>query len=210
MDHYETEEQQVEAIKRWWRENGAAVIAGIAIGVALILGWQWWVSHRTQQAEVASAHFDVLTQAVDGGDIDAARARGETLRSEFASTPYAALAALALAGHDAGEGRLEAAAEQLRWVAGESSHAEFADIARVRLAQVLLAAGQPAEALTTLEGVKAPAFEARAAELRGDILVAMDDPQGARRAYEEARESRGLAADDGLLALKIASLPAVE
>ena len=33
MEVYTTEEQQVEVIKEWWKENGTSVIAGTVIGL---------------------------------------------------------------------------------------------------------------------------------------------------------------------------------
>ena len=63
---YETEEQQVEALKEWWAENGRAIIAGVVLGGVVIGGWGWWQSHRENQAVAASGDGLQSYHAGDG------------------------------------------------------------------------------------------------------------------------------------------------
>ena len=60
MEIYTTEEEQVEALKKWWRENGKAVIAGFIIGFGAIFGWREWQAHVTEEAQKASRQFQEM------------------------------------------------------------------------------------------------------------------------------------------------------
>ena len=42
MEVYETEEQQVEAVKKWWKENGVSLIVGVVMGLSAIAGWKYY------------------------------------------------------------------------------------------------------------------------------------------------------------------------
>jgi predicted negative regulator of RcsB-dependent stress response len=65
VEIYETEEEQLDAVKRWWKENGQSTIIGLVLGVAVILGWNYWQSHKKAQSEQASAIYSQLIQAIE-------------------------------------------------------------------------------------------------------------------------------------------------
>ena len=92
------EYEQGEQVRNWLRSNGGSVIGGIAVGVALIAGWQWWQGKQQMHAEDAAASYAVLSDAVrDGGDEKRITAMADALRADYAKTPYATLAALRMA-----------------------------------------------------------------------------------------------------------------
>jgi len=93
---YETEEQQVEALKEWWRENGRAVIAGVVIGVAGIGGWGWFQSHQEAQAVAASDGFSRTLESIDGGDATAVAKLATEVRGDHEDTLYACTSRSAL------------------------------------------------------------------------------------------------------------------
>ncbi|HFD86518.1 MAG TPA: tetratricopeptide repeat protein, partial [Gammaproteobacteria bacterium] len=65
MNDYVTDEQQVEALKKWWAENGRYLIGGVALGLALLFGWNSWKDYRENRAKNASALFSQLERAVE-------------------------------------------------------------------------------------------------------------------------------------------------
>ena len=115
MDNYADEHEQVEALKKWWRENGTAVITGVVIGVAVLIGARAWFKHRDTQAKEASVVYAQLMQSVTAGSADKVAKDSEQLEADYASTPYAALGALAAADVKVKAGDLKAAAQQLQW-----------------------------------------------------------------------------------------------
>ncbi|MFO1372100.1 MAG: tetratricopeptide repeat protein [Candidatus Competibacteraceae bacterium] len=202
MEQY-TDDERVEDLKKWWKENGSSIIAGIVLGLIAIFGWQYWSSYRNTQAERASQAYDVFVVAVEKPDADQARQRGQALLTDFPKSPYAALAALRLAKLAVENGDNAAATQQLGWVISNARLDELKDIARLRLARVLLTAGQPAEAEKTLEQVTTATLNAEREELKGDLYLAGNNPAKARTAYATAQAASG---GNSLLQLKLDNL----
>jgi predicted negative regulator of RcsB-dependent stress response len=186
VSEYLSEEEQVEALKRWWRENGRSVIAGIVIGLAVVFGWQSWVQYRHSQMEGAAARFDQLHQAAQIGEAESAQKQGELLRQEHGRTIYAAFAALDLARLLVEQGDAEGAKGQLQWVLEQAREPAIQEVARIRLARLQLGLGDTAAAEKSLAAVTGSAFAGEVAELRGDLARARNDLEAARTAYQDA------------------------
>lgn len=186
MEVYTTEEQQVEAIRKWWRENKWSLIGGVVIGIAVIIGGRAWLENRNAHAEAASAAHQVMMQQAADGSLAEAEATAKQLLSEFSDTPYAGLASLVLAKLKAEAGDLEAAGSHLQWVLDNTKQEPVLHEARTRLAQLLLAQGKGAEVIALLEGVEAGSYEAQYATLLGDAHAAAGRAAPARDAYVRA------------------------
>lgn len=186
---YETEEQQVEALKRWWNDNGRAVVAGVVIGVGGIAGWGLWQRHLETGAVAAGDAWSRAQDAVQAGDADTVNALADELRDDHGGTLYAAYASLAAARVAVENGDLDAAGERLGWVADEAAQDDVKLIATIRLARVDGARGDAAAGLARLPGDYPQGFTGLVEEARGDLLVASGDADGARAAYRKAVES---------------------
>lgn len=186
MEVYTTEEQQVEAIKKWWHDNKWSIIGGVAIGIAVLWGGRTWLDSQRAYGEAASAAYQVMMSRIEGGATEEAAQVGAQILGQFADTPYAALASLGMAKikHDGGD--LVAAKSHLRWALDNSKQATVQHEARLRLARILLSEGNGSEALSLLNGVAADSFEAAYEELRGDIHVAGGNTEAARTAFRHA------------------------
>ncbi len=180
------DEEQLEAIKRWWRDNGRFVIIAVVSALVLLVGWQQWNSWQARQAAAASSEYSAVLTALDAGDLQGAGNRLQSLRDSRGSSPHAALASFALAASQMARGEPEAAAETLGWVVSEQPASPMADIARLRQAEALAAAGDDAGALQLLEPPAAGALSARYYELRGDLELALGNREAAINAYQEA------------------------
>ncbi|MGD8378533.1 MAG: tetratricopeptide repeat protein [Gammaproteobacteria bacterium] len=183
---YETDEERVEALKKWWAENGKFIIAGLVLGIAAIGGWRAWGSYQNRHASEASAKYAQMWDALDAGQTEQARALAETLREDYAGTPYATQAALAMARSAARADKPAEAEKQLKWVIAQGDDDGLKLIARLRLARLQLDAGKPAEAATTLEQAKAGGFAPLFDEVRGDAYAAQGNKDKAREAYQAA------------------------
>lgn len=206
MNAYNTEEEQVEALKAWWKENGKSVIAGVVLGATILVGGRMWFSYQQGQAETASNQYQALIAALEQDDTSRVLERGSTLVGQYANTPYAALASLAMAKIKLEEGQHEAARSHLQWVIAHAGQAELEHIARLRLAKVLIADGEQAQALTLLNSVEPGEFGPAYKELKGDIFAAQGNAAAARQAYEEALAGLPAAADRNYLQLKLNDL----
>jgi predicted negative regulator of RcsB-dependent stress response len=204
-----TDDEQWEAIKRWTTENGIWLVAGVALGAALLFGYRFYQGHRTAQELNAAAEFDAMTAAIDANDRAGVRRTGAAILKDYPTTPYADQAELMLARLAVDDGQAANAVAPLTHVMNNSRDAQLRHIARLRLARVLIDQGKPDEAISTLAAASPDKFAARYHEVRGDALYAKKDTAGAVREYQAALEgSDARSADTALLQLKIADLGA--
>ena len=182
MSAYQTEEEQVEALKRWWKENGTSVVAGIVIGLGGVFGWQAWGNYQDRLGKDASMAFSQMVSAEQQGDQASASKQAELLRLEYGNSSYAVFAALAQAKLKLDQGDAVAARSQLEWAMAQSDNESLKLLAQLNLARVLLSEGD-LEAAGKLAGVNSGGFAGDFAQLRGDIAAARGDRQAAREAY---------------------------
>lgn len=187
MEIYETEDQQIENLSRWWKEHGSSILSGVALGVVIILGWQGWQKHVKGQSEAASVLYDKLM--TETTPADQAVSIGEQLIKDHASTGYASFAAFMLAKLKVQENNLTAAASYLQWVLDHESDAAMLDLARLRQGYVFLAEKDYAKLQNLLDHPKNPvtaSFAPLFTELKGDLFLAQGDSEKARATYQEA------------------------
>lgn len=212
MAELRTEEEQIQAIKDWWKRNGSSLLIGIAAALAIVFGWQAWQNYQAQQRTEAANQFANLLNAFSN---QADETSGETiafvaktLREDYADSAYAVYGNLILARQQMmEEGNPQEAIDSLMWALEKSAeHDALALVVRNRLARAQFSAGQYDEALATIDSAgSADAFDAIYSELRGDILLAQGDREGARKAYLTARE-QSQQGRSGVLELKLADL----
>ena len=189
MAEYETEEQQVEALKDWWKQNGLAVIGGAVLGISALIGWRGWNWHQEKQAIEASDIFSVVQEAANKNDVSALQEQTKTLRNNYASTPYASLAVLHQAKNQTEQGDIAAAEEGLRWVLKNSKQDTVQNVARLRLARLLLADNKVDQAQVMVSGGMSDAYASLENEIRGDIFVAKGEIEQAKEAYDQAMQT---------------------
>ena len=206
---YETEEQQVEALKEWWSENGRAVIAGVVLGVGVIGGWSLWQKRAESQAIAASDGYSLAMEAVEAGDQSKAISLADELRDDHPKSLYAAYGNLAAARAHVEADELDKAAERLAWVADKAPQEDVRIIAAVRHARVLGAMGDASKGLDSLPKSFPESFSGLVEEARGDLLVQTGDMSGARSAYEAAQQSQHVSNPEALT-MKLNELAAAE
>jgi predicted negative regulator of RcsB-dependent stress response len=187
MDANETDEQRLEHIKAWWRENASSVITGLLLGLALLFGAKSWFAYQERKADEASNIYATMMSALSRGEEDLVNDRAGVLIGEYSSTPYATLAALVLAKVKLEQGIPEAAHAQLQWALDKSGSEALRPLVRLRLARVMVAEGNLDGAQALLAQVPTgSAFAALVNELQGDIHVARGAVDEARSEYEIA------------------------
>jgi predicted negative regulator of RcsB-dependent stress response len=186
---YDLEEQeQLASFKGWWNDNGTKLLTVIALVAVAGAGWQGWRIWQSNQAQQAGAQYEILIKAAQEGDAKAMRDAGGTLVESFPRTLYASMGALVAARFHVERADLKNAKAQLQWVVERSPSEELRDLARLRLASVLLDEKAHAEALALMEAKHAAPMAGQYAALKGDILVAQNKPADARAAYRLALE----------------------
>ncbi len=186
MTAYLNEEQQVEALKQWWKDNGKSVVIGVVLGLAAIFGWKGWQGYRVAQGEAASNLYIGMQNQVNAGKVEGALETGKRLLGEHTDSVYASYAALQLARLMYQRGDKDTAAENLQWVIAHAPDPLIADLARLRLARLRIDQKQYPEAGAVLEKIDPVFMPAAVAELQGDIARAGGHLDEARQAYKRA------------------------
>ncbi|MCP3664007.1 MAG: tetratricopeptide repeat protein [Gammaproteobacteria bacterium] len=181
-----SEEEQVEALKKWWKENGRSVVAGVVLGLGGVFGWQFWGQYQQNQAAQASFQFQQLNQAVSQNASESAVIQAEKLQSEHGDSSYALFATMELAKVRYAEGDLDGAQKEWQWVIDNSSDISLRQIARLRLARALLGADKVESAKALIAKSENDSFRGEFSEIKGDIALASGDSEAARAAYKEA------------------------
>ena len=190
----ETEEQQLEEIRHWWKEHGRTVIAGVVLGLGTVIGWTSWRNHQESTAEELSARYDTIVTAVTAPapDYEQVRDLSNELIADHPKSSYACLSAL-VAAHAAYSNDDATTAERLlNWAIDNATSFNIADVARLRLARIISTKGEFDRALSLLDAISAADFAALRLEGRGDVLGAKSDISAAKSAYDEALKDESL------------------
>ena len=191
MEIYDTEEEQLDAVKRWWKENGQSTIIGLGLGIAVILGWNYWQEHKKAQAGQASALYSQLIQAIGADKKDSAEKLAERLKEQYPKTEYAAYSGLFLAKLKVQQGDVAKAQAILKEIAA-GSNKELSNIAKIRQVRLMLASGEYEQGLQLINDVDpatSTSFSGNYDELVGDLYVALDRLDEARSSYQKALEN---------------------
>jgi predicted negative regulator of RcsB-dependent stress response len=215
VEQYRTEEEQVEALKKWWDENGRSTIVAVIVALGLGFGWQGWQKHQQQQTAAASDSYQALLQQLSGEADSAEIVRlGEQIKADYARSTYAQFAALHLARLAVNAGDLAKAEAELRWILGRADKgSDTHQLAQLRLARVLASKGEHEQALSILETADAGSYQAAYAVAKGDTLLMLGRDDEARAAYTSAMvlASRGGAQVNlAMVQQKLQSLSPVE
>jgi predicted negative regulator of RcsB-dependent stress response len=184
-DHL-TDEEQVEKVKAWLKENGMSIVAGVVIGLGGIFGWQFWDSYQVNRAADGAEAYDRFVQTAEQSQPGATAEALTGLNDEFANTAYSDFASLELARQQAESGDLESAMATLEKTRTSISDTAMQSVIDLRLARLLVSVGKFDEAGIIIDRLGSGAFAAEAASLRGQIAYMQGNREDARKALEEA------------------------
>jgi len=189
---HQTEEEQIEAIKRWWERNGKFVILGVIVVIASVVGTRAWQNFELTNSGKVSAQYDLMMKEIEDDRIDSAIQRGKDIIDNNSEMMYATLAALAIAKLHINTSEYEQAVERLKWALNKTTTGELQHIIRLRLARALLAAGQLNEALSYANFPQPDKFSAQYAVVKGDIYYKKGELASAQTAYKSAIDDKEL------------------
>lgn len=186
MTEYLTEQEQVQQLKTWLKQYGTTILAGIIIALVVTSGWHYWQSYRNKILSHASIVFDEMLTLRAQNNTEGASVQAKKLLSHYPKTPYAQMAALTLARDAVLKKNYVEASKQLTWVLDHSSEHAIKEIARIRLARIMITEKKPDDALNTLKTIDDKSFMGLINEVRGDAYLAQHDTASARNAYQLA------------------------
>ena len=207
----ESDEEQLEVVKNWWKENGQSIVIAIALAFFGFFGFQSWETKIKSSGENASSIYqqllDLNLQETEKKD-DAVFELGKRLKTDYEGSIYAVLGSLVIAKKYIEANDLESGIDQLRWALDQDHGDSIEDLIRVRLARLLAASNKLEEAFSILENHEPQAaYISTFEEAKGDLFIQTNDLTSAREAYQKAitnkRDDQSLA----LLELKLADIP---
>ena len=194
MNEYETEEQQIDALKKWWKENGNSLVIGLFVGISGLFGYRYYNDMQHQHAMQASDLYMSIVQNVAlEKDVEQTVDMNNQLINEYSDTPYAALSSMVLARSEYKKGNKDTAAAQLELAMKHASDDMVAHQARFRLVNIYIEQANFDAAAALLDSKHDPAYDAQYAELKGDLLAAQGDTEKAKVEYDRAIELQGSA-----------------
>lgn len=184
------QQEQLDAIKGFWKDNRKWIMPLLTSAIVIAAGYNIWNWYAHQKATKASDALSALELALTEQNLEKAKVAYKALDADYASTTQAALGGLRLAKAYVSAGDLPQARATLEAVQ-KSADDEFAWIARIRLAGVLLDEGNAAAALTVISGKPPKAFLALVQDRKGDVHAALGQKEEARAAWKAAAEGLG-------------------
>jgi len=220
VDTFRTEEEQVEAIKSWWKENGTNTLVTVVVAVAIVIGWRGWQDSQVEGTAAASALYQSLFQveqqiSVEPNDEDQATANHltEQLKESHENSAYARYAALLKSKRSAESGDLDTAEAELLWALDHTDGTILSDddlplrdLLQLRLAKVFMAQEKFDQAQTALNEIVAKQFVAMAQEVEGDILFAQGETAKAKEQYQIAIDNQDRVGSTEVLRIKMSNL----
>ncbi len=210
-EEYLTDDEQLDAVKRFTREYAPVLIIGALIGAGGLFGWRYYQNYQNEQGLKASAQFAQLSALTQGGDVAKSRQAANQLIADYPSSPYADQAKLVLARIDVDAGQDADSVAPLTDVMNNSKDTELRQIARLRLARVLIDEGKPDDAIKLLAEANPGSFAGRYHEVHADALYAKKDTAAAITEYKAALDAADAGGvDAAMVEMKLADLGAVD
>jgi predicted negative regulator of RcsB-dependent stress response len=201
MEQYETEEQQVEAIKRFWKENGLSLVIGALLGLGGLLGWRYYNDSQIEAKEQASFAYEKASEELIKGEAGFGQAK--SFIDNYSDTGYAILMALEMTQQAIERKDLVEASIQLEFVASNAELTAVQSVAQLRLARIQIEQGEFEQALVSAGKVSDQAFKAQIQEIKGDVYLAQQLFDKAKAAYSAALQNNNR---DQVLKMKLDNL----
>lgn len=189
MDGYVSEKEQIESIKKWWKEQGKFVAVAVVIGLAIGFGWRYWHTLQARRAENAAMIYQSVLQADRAKQSVTVQGGAKILMKQFPSSPYASLAAMLWAKEAVLVKKYDVASSKLQWVVNHTKEKRFKEMALISMARILLEQGKRAQALTYLNAVKGRAFKPLIYWIKGDLYRQQGNNVLAKQFYQSAKHA---------------------
>ena len=185
-----SDEAQLDSLKSFAKKYGSAIVSGILIALIAFFGWEYWQKKTLAESQMQTAKVQQLmddAQTATGDTFTQLSATADKIVKEAPDSPQAIQTQLLMAKLAYDKADYANAEKALKKVENSKvDDAGLIQLVKLRLAYAQLAQKKYDEALKTLEAVKEPAFTATADEARGDIYVAKNDIENAKKVYQSA------------------------
>jgi predicted negative regulator of RcsB-dependent stress response len=192
IEGYETEEQQVDAIKKWWNENGTMLIIAAVVGLGGLWGWRYYGNAVLENQEKASSQFAQVLIKFESEGVEKGTAEMQHFIADNAGNNYATLATLLLAKEAVKESDFTLAQTLLTDLLDSNSYEPLMPVIKLRLARVQAELGEYDQAIVTVDSITEKGFTVKANQIKGSVYLKQGHVELARNAFQTAvDESEG-------------------
>lgn len=181
-----SDKEQQQIVRFWWQRYGYYIVLLLLIFVATSFGWLYWQRYQHVHLEHASIIYVQMLAALEQKKGDELKLFGDNLIKKYSRSTYASLAALILAKHAVQAGDLKAAEEKLKFVINDSPSNALRQLARIRIARILIELKKPQEALDLLK-LNNGNYASEVSEIAGDAFLALGVVEEAEKAYRKSQ-----------------------
>ena len=208
LEEYDDYEQE-QIVKEWLGNNWLTILAGIAIGIGGLWGYGKWQNSQLMHSNEAATEFAQLEASLALG-VDAETDQLiDAYEAEFGGNIYTVQARLQAASKLVETNDIAAAKAQYLTLIAAKPDKSIAELARLRLARLLVSEGDYNAASTELGLVQSKAYQTIVEEVMGDIYVAQGNHSKAQDAYQLAlNEGEGYSGKQ-IIEMKLADIKAV-
>ena len=206
----QTEEQQIEQLKEWWKDNGTPLMIGAVLGLSGFFGWKYVTEKEVVYQESASNLYVSVTDELTKEDKSGLPEKAQSVKEQYPDSSYAILSAFHLAKIAVEANDLEKAASEFNWVLDNHKGSELAPIAKLRLARIYIAQEMSEKAISLLSFPSDSGYFEVASLIKGHALNAMGKKAEALEAYRAADNAGKVTANHPTLKLAIEELSASE
>lgn len=205
MEVYSTDNEQRDVLRRFFADNGKALVIGVVIGIGALVAWRYWHNHQNDAMMASSASWQQVNSALTA---DAGQPQQDAAQhfADANNNNYGALTSLSLAHYAVDKGDFAGAEKQLQKALTQTHEDNLQSMITLRLARVQLQLNNVDGALKTLAGIKQQGWTALAEDTRGDAQVIKGDDPAARTAYENALKANPPQALQALVRMKLNNL----
>ena len=182
------EQEQLETLKAWWKDNGNFVLGALLVIVVAMGGWRGWQYYQNKQSAEAATLYAEFTRQLESNDAKRVNDAAAAVMEKYSGTAYASRAALLAAQVNEFSKDVARAKTQLQWVIDHAGEATLKDVARLRLAAILMDEKAYDDAMKLLNAAHPDSFNGLYSDLKGDVLSAQGKNEEARTAYKLAFE----------------------
>ena len=189
IDSNVSDKEQIEAMKKWWKEQGKYIAIAVVVGLLLGFGWRYWHALQLRRASNAAMIYQSVVQADQAKQSITVQGGAKILMKQFHQSPYASLAAMIWAKEAVLVKKYDVALSKLAWVVANSKEVRLKDIALISTARIVLEQGKPTEALKELAQVKGDTFAPLIDLVKGDIYRRLGNAVLSQQFYQQAKNA---------------------
>ena len=206
MAYTATDREQIEELKKWWRDYGKAITIAVVVGLAIGFAWRYWQSYVSAKEEAASAIYQNMGQLASYKMYAVVNQDALQLQNQYGRSVYASLASFLLAQTAVEQGRYANAHMALTWIINHSHDKAWQQVARIRDARVLLQMGSPVLAAQVIAVVTDAAYQPMIDEVNGEIDMAEGKTAQAQQQFQTAKAAYNTAGlNNPMLDLRLAN-----